>query len=68
VIGDVRLGAHNRLKSDIAPLPKSAKSQTFHLITSSARDREDRRWKIEANALGSLEINNKLEVSGLFER
>jgi hypothetical protein len=30
--------------------------------------RKERRWKIEANAFGSLEINNKLEVSGLFER
>src|SRR5256885_6889926 len=27
----------------------------------------ERRWKIEGQSLGSLEINNKLEVSGLFE-
>ena len=28
---------------------------------------KERRWKIEANALGGLEISNKLGVSGLFE-
>jgi hypothetical protein len=32
------------------------------------RTGKERRWKIEANALGSLEINNKVEVSGRFER
>ena len=34
-------------------------------ITSSARERSA--GGNEADALGSLEINNKLEVSGLFE-
>jgi hypothetical protein len=42
-LANVRFGAHNGLKSDIAPCPKSAinGSQAHYSITSSARSSSD---------------------------
>jgi hypothetical protein len=68
-LADVRFEAHCGLLSDIAPCPFGAKFGSEQLLFDHfVGTRKERRREIEADALSSLEINNKLEVNGLFER
>jgi hypothetical protein len=83
-IDNARSGSKGNIATDLADVgftPKNEHPETIvacpfcamngsrptlfdHLVGS----RKERRREIEADALSSLEINHKLEVSGLFER